>query len=379
MRNAPCRVEPSQEFMDAYRARVAEAGPRPYVVDGEGRFVRAMDTLESGYGAELIGVAYAEEMWAGAKNEDGLVGDIRSVDMRYPSMYVPIDGDLPPMLLAGESVLEGATPYGTSKTPTSRVLLTAKKFTIQQVWSGELNEDSVVAFTPFLQDQIQKSAAVHLGSAFLNGDTTDAGADSNNINYDAGDLDANEHFLAWDGIRHYWLVTTAAQGKDMAGVLNPDEIWKCRGRLSAQAAITKGGIKAINWGKNVRDLRLVCDFDSFMGLHRLGEVLTVDKYGPAATVVTGELGSFGGIPIISPPYAGKTLASGFIGSTEGNNTKGQITVFNPKGWLAGRQRQVQLYFDRIQRTDQFLLELYTRVAFTRFGAGVAAGIFDITV
>ncbi|KKL18422.1 hypothetical protein LCGC14_2475630, partial [marine sediment metagenome] len=39
----------------------------------------------------------------------------------------------------------------------------------------------------------------------------------------------------------------------------------------------------------------------------------------------------------------------------------------------------QLFFDRIQRTDQFLFELYTRRAFTRFGGNVAAGIYDITV
>jgi len=380
IRNQPVLITPSKEFMDAYTSRVLEGGSRPMVVDDQGRTVRAMDTQETGFGLELTGVQYVSELWQSAKNEDSLVGDIRQIPMGAPTMYVPIDGDLPAMLLVGESQVYNATPYTTSKTPTARALLTAKKFTIQSIWSGELSEDSIVAFTPWLREQVAKSAAVHVGSAFLNGDLTDDGADSNNINFDAGDLTGEEHFLAFDGIRHYWLITGAAtQAKDMAGVLNPDEIWRCRGKLSAQTAITALGVKTINWGKNVRDLRLVCDFDTFMAMHRLGEVLTVDKYGPAATIVNGELGSFGGIPIISPPYAGKSLASGLIGSTEGNNTKGQITIFNPKGFISGVVRSAQLYFDRIQRTDQFLLELYTRIAFTKFGAGVAAGIYDITV
>jgi len=43
------------------------------------------------------------------------------------------------------------------------------------------------------------------------------------------------------------------------------------------------------------------------------------------------------------------------------------------------RRDVQLFFDRIQRTDQFLFELYTRRAFTRFGGNVASGIYNVTV
>lgn len=54
-------------------------------------------------------------------------------------------------------------------------------------------------------------------------------------------------------------------------------------------------------------------------------------------------------------------------------------MLNPDGWLAGTRRGMQLYFDRVQRTDQFLFEMYIRKAFTRFGGNVAAGIYNITV
>jgi hypothetical protein len=138
-------------------------------------------------------------------------------------------------------------------------------------------------------------------------------------------------------------------------------------------------VRNINWGQNPRDLLLVSDWSTYMAMLDIDTVKTVDKYGPQATVVTGELANFSGIPIVSPGYATKTEADGKASDTESNNTKGQITVLNPGGFLAGSRREVQLFFDRIQRTDQFLFELYTRRAFTRFGANVSAGIYNISL
>jgi HK97 family phage major capsid protein len=121
------------------------------VADSEGNPVRAMDTAESGYGLQLIGAQYESEMWRAARQSDPLLGAIRSIPMTAPVTYVPIDGALPEMLLLGESTTAGASAYTTSKTPTSRATLTAKKFGINQIWSGELDQDSIIAFTPFLR------------------------------------------------------------------------------------------------------------------------------------------------------------------------------------------------------------------------------------
>lgn len=341
------------------------------------RFSRAMDSAESGFGSQLIGAQYISQLWEAARNEDSLVGDIRQIQMTDPTTYIPIDAGLPEMKFVGESLTEGASNYTTSKTGSNRVTLTAKKFTIQQIWSAELQEDSIIAFVPFLRAQLSASVAVHMGSAFYNGDDTTTS--TGNINLDDNTPGSTKHYLAFDGIRHYWIVDTATQGKNMAGALNPDEIWKARGKLSGQQDDIDAEVKTINWGKNARDLRAVMDFDTFMVMHRLGEVLTVDKYGPNATVVSGELGSYAGIPIISPPYAAKTDADGKLVDTEATNIKGQITIFNPKGFISGVRRDMQFFLDRIQRTDQFLIELFLRVAFVRHGENVAAGVYNISL
>ena len=338
---------------------------------------RAMDTAETGYGAELVGAQYVRDLWQAARNMDSLVGDIRTIPMTDPTVYIPIDGDLPEMLFVGESTSASATAYTTSKTASNRRTLTAKKFTIQQIWSGEMEEDSIIAFTPFLREKLNMSAAMHLGSAYLNGDETNAG--TGNINLDDANPADTKHYLAWDGIRHYWLVDATGQGKNMAASLDPHELDVARGKLNGGDDDVDNLIKNINWGLNARDLRMVCDWDTYMALLDIDDVRTVDKYGPQATVLTGELASYRGVPIVSPAYASKTEADGKASDTESSNTKGQISVFAPAGFVGGVRREVQLFFDRIQRTDQFLFELYTRRAFNRFGGNVSAGIYNITL
>lgn len=374
----PVIIEPTERFLQCYRAAVFEApGERIQVATDKGRPIRAMDTAETGYGLELMGTQYVTTMWESAKNNDGILNSIATMPMTDPTTYVPIDGAPPEMLFVAESTAYNATAYGTSKTPSSRVSLSAKKFTIQQIWSGELSEDSIIAFTPFLRKKLAESAGLYLGSAYLNGDTTNAG--TGNINLDDANPTDTKHYLAWTGIRYYWLVTTTGQGKNMAGELDPKEILRARGKLSGGDDDVDAGIKNANWGLRARDLRLVCDWDTFMIMHDMDIVKTVDKYGPKATVVTGELGSYEGIPIICPPYATKTMADGKCSDTEASNVVGQITLFNPDGWLGGVRRNTQFFMDRIQRTDQFLIELYTRRGFTKFGENVASGIYNITV
>ena len=374
-------VEPSDEMKRGWQHHVFETGEAMRVKvptkDGEPERTRAMDTAETGYGLELVGAQYVSDLWAATRNMDTISGAIRTLPMTAPTTYVPIDGDLPEMLFVGESTANNSPADTTSKTASNRVTLTAKKFTIQQIWSGEMEEDSIIAFTPFLREKLAMSASQYLGSSMYNGDTTNAG--TGNINLDDANPTDTKHYLAYDGIRHYWLVDATAQGKDMAAALDLAEINVARGKLNGGDDDVDNAVKNINWGRSASELLLVADWSTYMSMLDGDKVTTVDKYGPAATVLTGELGRIYGIPIVSPSYATKTEADGKAADAEASNTKGQITLFNPAGFLAGSRREVQLFFDRIQRTDQFLFELYTRRAFTRFGGNVAAGIYNVTV
>lgn len=387
IREKPVALTMPEDFERAWKHHVFELpkrdpnkyGQRIMVEEGPAdkpRY-RAMDTAESGYGLQLVGAQYETELWRAARAGDPLLSMIREIPMRFPADTIPVDGALPELRLLGESTTSGASAYTESDTPTSSATLTAKKLGINQLWSGELDEDSIIRYADFLREQLNRAAMHGLASSIYNGDNTNAG--TGNINLDDADPADTKHYLAYDGIRHYWLVTATGQGKDMAGALDPKEIDRARGKLNGTTDDVDADFNNINWGANAADLAVVCDFDTYMNLLDLDVVATVDKYGPSATVITGELGKYRGMRVFSPAYASKTEADGKASDTETSNTKGQITVFNPQGFIRGSLRGLSLYFDRVQRTDQFLFELYMRKAFTRFGGNVAAGIYDITV
>lgn len=343
---------------------------------GEGK-LRAMDTAETGNGLELVGAQYETTLWEAARANDPLLGLIRDIPMRFPTDVVPVDGALPELRLLGESTTSGASAYTESDTASQKATLTAKKLGINQLWSGELDEDSIIQYTPFLRTQLQRGLMHGVASSFYNGCTTNAA--TGNINLDDADPADTKHYLAYNGIRMYWLITASGQAKDMAGALDPKEIDRARGRLNGTTDDVDADFNNVNWGADASRLLLICDFDTYINLLDLDVVVSVDKYGPNATVLTGELGRYKGMRVFSPAYASKTEADGKAADSEASNTKGQITVMNPDGWLSGTRRGMQLFFDRVQRTDQFLFELYIRKAFTRFGGNVAAGIYDITV
>jgi HK97 family phage major capsid protein len=373
----PLDLRMSEGLERVWRHFVVETGPRLQIADVRtGEVVRAMDTAESGFGQQLIGAQYVGELWRAARNLDGLTQSIRQFNQTDATTYVPIDGSLPEMLLVPENTGPTDSPYPTSKTGSNRRQFDPKKFTIQQIWSAELGEDSIIEFVPFLREKLAMSAALHMGSAMYNGDLTNAA--TGNINSDDADPADTRHYLAFDGIRHYWLVDDTGNEVNAAGAIDAAKVLDARGKM-AGANNSVNALDNINWAQDARSLRIVCDWATYMKLIQLDEVITVDKYGDRATVVVGELGSFLGIPIIVPAYATKTEADGKLSATASNNTLGQLTVLNPAGWLRGVRRDVQLFFDRIQGRDQFLFELYTRVSFNRWGADVAAGVRNITV
>lgn len=375
-------VEQSDAFNRVWRAYLFERMPAPHVVaesvvDVTSRAprTRAMDTQETGYGAELVGAQYITSLWEAARRADGLLEAIPAVQMTAPTAYIPVDGALPEMLLVSESTDSADTKYPDSKAGTGRRQLTARKFTIQVRWSAELAEDSVVGFVDMLREKLAASYALHLASAIYNGDQTNAG--TGNINSDDAAPADTRHYLAFDGIRHYWLVDDAGNGVNGGGAaITAAMIYQARARLFG-AGNSVNALDSIDWGTDPGNLRIVANPGLYNRLLQLPEVQTVDKLGPAATIATGQLAAIGGIPIIVPAYAPKTEADGKLSATPANNTLGQLSVVNPRGWVRGSYRGFQLFLSRIQGRDQFLVEVYSREALARWGNDVAAGVYNV--
>ena len=329
--------------------------------------IRAMDTAESGFGAQLVGQQYVRELWEAARAESRIFGTIGTFEMMDPTAFLPVEVDIPEMLFVAERTGPTDADYATKKTGSQRVQVDAKKFIIHQVWSGEMEEDSIIPYIPFLRRQATLSLAHYSDSLELNGDTTNLA--TGNINLDDADPADDKHYLAFDGIRHAGLVDNTANSKDAAGAVTFPLLREIVGRLIDAA-------RFVDWGhpRDAGDVIHVADPETADRIATLDEVL---KYKQLQNVplLNGESARILGRPVISSMAMSKTEADGKVSTTPANNTKGQVATYNRRGFVWGWRRRVKLETERLPGRDQTRLIYSLRSGFGRFTpTGAASGI-----
>lgn len=332
------------------------------------RAIRAMDTQTSGEGQQLVGAQYVGELWDAPRKLGRVFPLIDSFEMIHPTAYLPVEVDIPEMLFVAENTSSTASDYSTVETGSQRVQVDAKKFIIHQIWSGEMEEDSIIPFIPFLRRQAAYSIAHYADSLALNGDNTNAA--TGNINLDDADPADTKHYLAFDGIRHAALVDNTSNAVDVAGAITLAQLNNLRGLMVDSTRL-------VDWGHPTDPDDLVYVSDPFTAdkVAMLDEYLTVDKYGPQATVFNGEAGRVLGHRHISTIAMPKTEADGKVSTTGANNIKGQIAAFNRRGFKVGWRRRVMVETERLPGRDQTRLVYTLRLGFGRFTpTGAASGI-----
>ena len=343
------------------------------------RAVRAHDTAEAGYGAELIGAQYVGELWQSARFESRIFSTIRTVDMTAPTMYIPVEADIPEVLFVPERTGPTDSPYDTVKTGSNRVQVDAKKFVIHQIWSGEMEEDSLIPFVPFLRRQVVLSMAHYSDSLVLNGDTTNAG--TGNINLDDADPADTKHYLAWDGIRHVSLVDNTANQINVGGAIS-------YGTLVDALSYMVDTTYLMDWGHPTDPMDVIYVTDPFTAdkVRQLDEVINwLTQQG--GKLLNGQVAAVFNHPFINGSMAmSLTEADGFVSTTGSNNTKGQIVAYNRRAFLAGWRRRVKVETERMPGRDQTRMVHSFRMGFGRYSpTGAASGIeatnvlFNITV
>lgn len=334
------------------------------------RAMRAMDTAETGYGLQLVGAGYVRDLWEAARMESRIFALLDTFEMTDPTMYLPFEADLPEMLFVGQSTENNSSEYGTSKTGSNRQQVDAKKFVIHQMWSGEMEEDSIIPFVPYLRMQAEKSLAHYSDSAVLNGDTTNE--NTGNINSDDANPADTKHYLGFDGIRHVGLVDNTGNSKALGGPISFKELLLQRGRMVDRTRFH-------NWGKptDPNDLIYVTDTDTADRIAVLDEFITVDKFGQNATVLAGQVGRIGRNPLIESmamtPYDTDGKYTTTTPTT--NDVYGSVTAFNRRGFKVGWRRRIKTEVERLPGRDQTRIIMSLRMGFGRFTpTGAAAGV-----
>jgi HK97 family phage major capsid protein len=327
--------------------------------------IKALDSTTGGAGDELVNTGMAAQLW----NDIFLASRVVSTMMRIPMPTNPFDI---PLGLGAVTWRKGSenTAVTASNPATAKSTLTATELVAEQNWSYTLDEDAIVALAPEIRRRLAQSGAEIIDAFALNADATDAA--TGNINLDDADPDADMYYLSsgQDGIRHQWLVDNTAMANNAGGDALVD------GDLTAALA---------DMGKYAADpsqLVLVCDVATYLaGFLALTNTTTVDKFGPQATVLTGQLASYRGIPIIVSASHPPTKSDGKADAT--SNTLGSISIFNRNMWYAGFRRDLLIEVDRDIQKRQYVMVTSLRQAVAAHGTRSTnthtAGIYNILV
>ncbi|MBC6937681.1 MAG: phage major capsid protein [Chloroflexi bacterium] len=326
-------------------------------------------STQTGFGDEWVPDLWSAQIWQKARLENVILPLFRALEMPSNPFEVPVEGADPSVYYVPETSDEDHLTLGSgntipdSKIGSGKVQLTAKKLALRVGFSAELVEDAIVPVLNIYREQAMRAIADSIDYVLLNGDT-ESGA-TGNINSDAAAPSANARYLAFNGLRKLALANAA--NKADAGNNAPDltKLRTARFKLPAR------------YSARPADLAWIVDGGTYAKFLAMEQFLTMDKAGPLATAMTGQIGLVDGAPALVSAEMPLTEADGKVGS--GTNDRGTaLCVYRP-GWFVGYRRRIAVSVDYLPYTDSYQLTATVRLAFAPFDNAVASVLFNVAV
>lgn len=252
------------------------------------------------------------------------------------------------------------TAQGESSQTTAELTMTLKTMIANVPVGNYLIAYGVEGLLSVLRDDIASRLAYNEQSLLLNGDTATGNAYGDNINgiFHAStnptgvDADDNDYLLMFDGLRK-------AAGKSVlvSGTFALSHI---------REAIDKLGVYA----ENRDDLALIVPRNLEVQLLGISELMTLDKYGAGATILTGEIGKIYGISVFATSALATNLHwDGTHKAVGGSNvhTKTTALLVHKRSPLIGNptnaDRRFSIDFHDEPTKDRFVLIPRQDIAF----------------
>jgi HK97 family phage major capsid protein len=229
-------------------------------------------------------------------------------------------------------------PADTPKT--ANRVFSAKKVGVRTVVSTEITEDSIIAILPYVRDKIAIALAEAQENVVINGHATTSGHIDNITS-------ATNQATAWDGYRR----TSGIAGttSDIGGALDVNDLRSMRAKMK-------------KYGINVNRLSWVVGINGYNAMLRnIPDVQTLDKFGPRATILTGQLAALDGIPIIVSEFIKEDLNSS--GLLSGTGSKTETILVRRDTWRFGDRRPITLKSREVIETDQNVIVALQRLDF----------------
>ena len=334
----------ARSLLSAQLREPSGASPR-MLEDWQSNLKAAMDSTTAGSGDELVDTQEARALWDDVNLETAVAPLFNAVQMPSNPFQIPLQlGDVNWYPGTENTAVTGSAPA------TARQTMTAHELVAEVPWSYDLDEDAVIAMMDELRRSLLRNAHEVIDDVILNGDTTL----QNNINADGANITANTagsgHFLiGFDGLLHLPLVDNDDMGNNHNAAVSADMFNEIRGKLG-------------KYGVRPSDLAYITDVNTFIKSLTVDSFRTLDKFGPQATVLTGQLGAVEGIPVIVSEQMRLADADGKVTSGGNANTKGRLLIVNRSQWRVGFKRELTIETVRDAQKRQNIMVVSFRIA-----------------
>lgn len=311
-----------------------------YPFAGSTALRKALDTATAAEGQEWVPTLMSANLIELFRLGSSVASLFPDIPMPSNPYDIPYFGAAAQFYYVGESTSDEPSKASPTTPGTGKQTLTAKKFKARTLFSDELSEDSIVPVLPALRSELVTAGAEALEDAIINGDVTAT-------HMDADVVDSRDVRKIWKGLRMHTVTTT---DRVDLGTFATTTL------ITIRTKMKKFGIdpKALCW---------IVSPQTYNKMMALTEVLTVDKFGPLAVLINGELARLHGIPIIISGKVREDLANTGYYTVAGQTTSLALLV-NRNGFMLGSRGQVKVTFKEDAEVDQNQLIMSFRKAFS---------------
>ena len=313
--------------------------------DWRGNLKAAMDSTTAGTGDELIDTQEARALWEDVNLETAVAPLFNTVQMPSNPFLIPLQlGDVN-WYPGSENMAAKSTALATA-----RQTLTAYELVAEVPWSYDLDEDSVIAMMEELRRSLLRNAREVIDDVVLNGDATT----TDNINADDATISATDagkgHWLlGFDGLLHLPLVDNTGQANDHDAAVSGDMFNEVRSKLG-------------KYGVRPSEMVYITDVNPFIRCLGVDSFRTLDKFGPHATILTGQLGTVEGIPVIVSEQMKPADADGKVTDGGNDTDTGRLLIVNRDQWRVGYKRELTIETVRDPQKRQNVMVVSFRIA-----------------
>lgn len=310
------------------------AREHPKFKDRWARTLRAMDTDTTAEGIEWIPTGIGASMHERVRVSGKIRPLFQTVNLPTNPWKWPLEGADATAYLVAEPTSDTATKVAASTPGTGGVTFDAQIFGARALFSKSIEADSAIAILPYVSRKLVQSFVDAEEKAILDGDSDGTHQDS-----DTNTAGATSASWAWDGLRKRALANAGASG----------------GSALTVALLAARRAAMVRYGLNPAECAFITNISGYYALLSDTNVLTVDKLGPQATILNGQLASLYGIPIIVSEWVRENLnASGVHDAI--TTTKTYALCVNRNEWVMGTRSPLAIETD-----DSIYRETHQRV------------------